>query len=567
MDSGCEDTDLLIIHFLDIKISQLALSRTCKENYRLVTRTNKDPCIENLRMIENILHNKLYENAIKSVLQSKMNIVQSVYTIYTHLEYSSELETIERDQMRRDFCSLNSNFPGDEHPEPYARVLPLVLMKHSKSFEKRVCETITKLVKNDAYIEEQSNDARSKTVISNDQREMKFSTDIKVEEKNRWESNNDLEIATQNFNLTHACYCIEIYNKNKKKYRFQNWNLFVDLCIERLNSTRNHVTDIERWYYLYLIEYFLKNDIYVHRRYWLVRSSDLMITVLNKEKYAKVLQSAVENDDLSMTIRILNEVIGKHNHDRLEIIDIFCRRKYWYDDYNCTGFMIAIRINQVNVVKYLLEMDIFASDNPTAGMNEKYATRMVKMGIKCLDALRMASSRKYTDMTELLLNYGAADFIDCVNDKHRQAETQKLFVDYTFNKKHKYNDTIIAEFLIDNKGIDIDMRHDGITCLMNACECENLEMVQFLVNKGCDINLLSKNEHTFWQESALHIACKKGMKFKNKAIIKYLLQNGADINIRNDHGWTPLMEACWCGYEELVRYLININDKINQCAK
>ena len=55
-------------------------------------------------------------------------------------------------------------------------------------------------------------------------------------------------------------------------------------------------------------------------------------------------------------------------------------------------------------------------------------------------------------------------------------------VNYAFNKKHHFNDTIIAQILIDNKGIAINMKHHGMTCLMNAWECSNLEMVQFLVS-------------------------------------------------------------------------------------
>ena len=90
-------------------------------------------------------------------------------------------------------------------------------------------------------------------------------------------------------------------------------------------------------------------------------------------------------------------------------------------------------------------------------------------------------------------------------------------------------------------------------------------MVQFLVNKGCDINKISKqcgcHGHDTVSESALHIAVRKGI--ENKEIIECLLQHGADIHMRNSNQETPLMVASSLGklHENLVVYLINWEKK------
>ncbi|ORX78214.1 hypothetical protein BCR32DRAFT_181333, partial [Anaeromyces robustus] len=53
----------------------------------------------------------------------------------------------------------------------------------------------------------------------------------------------------------------------------------------------------------------------------------------------------------------------------------------------------------------------------------------------------------------------------------------------------------------------------------------------------------------------LYIACKNG----NEKLVKYLINNGADINKESQDIMdckTPLMIACELGYESIVHYLI-----------
>jgi len=45
--------------------------------------------------------------------------------------------------------------------------------------------------------------------------------------------------------------------------------------------------------------------------------------------------------------------------------------------------------------------------------------------------------------------------------------------------------------------------------------------------------------------------------------VKYLIEQGADINIENESGETPLFNACSSGNENLVKYLIEHGADIN----
>lgn len=47
-------------------------------------------------------------------------------------------------------------------------------------------------------------------------------------------------------------------------------------------------------------------------------------------------------------------------------------------------------------------------------------------------------------------------------------------------------------------------------------------------------------------------------------LVKFLVENGADIEIPNKHGHTSLMIACFRGHVEVVRYLISIGAQLNR---
>ncbi len=60
------------------------------------------------------------------------------------------------------------------------------------------------------------------------------------------------------------------------------------------------------------------------------------------------------------------------------------------------------------------------------------------------------------------------------------------------------------------------------------------DIFRFLIQQGADINLITEEEETL-----LHIAVKKGY----RVVSKILIRNGADINVRDAAGHTPLWYA------------------------
>lgn len=105
------------------------------------------------------------------------------------------------------------------------------------------------------------------------------------------------------------------------------------------------------------------------------------------------------------------------------------------------------------------------------------------------------------------------------------------------NLRHIYDvmvwgDTAVIDLLIE-KGANIKMTNKyGATVLGMACGKGNLEVVKRLLRYGVDPN----TRNTDNKNTALHIAIKK----KHEDIACFLIENGADHNIRNNKGDTPL---------------------------
>lgn len=113
--------------------------------------------------------------------------------------------------------------------------------------------------------------------------------------------------------------------------------------------------------------------------------------------------------------------------------------------------------------------------------------------------------------------------------------------------------------LLVNHGANIEAEDNrGSTPLSRAAAATDncMERVKYLVKRGANVNHGSQRDG-----AALHEACLKG----NFDVIKFLVENGADVNQTSD--WltgTPLQSVCW-GFgdtespqlEEIARYLLD----------
>jgi uncharacterized protein len=90
---------------------------------------------------------------------------------------------------------------------------------------------------------------------------------------------------------------------------------------------------------------------------------------------------------------------------------------------------------------------------------------------------------------------------------------------------------------------------DGFTALALASYLGQKESVDYLIEKGADVNALARNETGF---TALTGAVTQN----HNEIAKVLVKNGAHVDHIYEGGFTPLMHAAHSGNVELVSFLL-----------
>lgn len=96
--------------------------------------------------------------------------------------------------------------------------------------------------------------------------------------------------------------------------------------------------------------------------------------------------------------------------------------------------------------------------------------------------------------------------------------------------------------------------HDGFTPLHLAAFFGQKAMVDFLLARGADVNATSKNASAL---RAIHSAvAHRGDPAVALAIAKALVAAGAEINLAQQGGWTPLHAAAFHGHAPLVEFLL-----------
>eukprot|EP00930_Biecheleria_cincta_P016254 TRINITY_DN13297_c0_g1_i1.p1 TRINITY_DN13297_c0_g1~~TRINITY_DN13297_c0_g1_i1.p1 ORF type:complete len:526 (+),score=68.36 TRINITY_DN13297_c0_g1_i1:29-1579(+) len=109
--------------------------------------------------------------------------------------------------------------------------------------------------------------------------------------------------------------------------------------------------------------------------------------------------------------------------------------------------------------------------------------------------------------------------------------------------------TAIMEKLV-AAGCDIEAADgDGLTPLMHACANTNLEAAEWLIQKGAAVNAKACNGRTPIMLAAQN---NKG----SLSLVKYLTQQGARLDVRDDDGWSLFFCACDHMNYALIRWLL-----------
>ena len=92
--------------------------------------------------------------------------------------------------------------------------------------------------------------------------------------------------------------------------------------------------------------------------------------------------------------------------------------------------------------------------------------------------------------------------------------------------------------------------------MYTATEEGHLEVVELLIRHGADINRSPTGQVAFElhiaNQTPLLVACMRN----HEAIIRYLIQSGANVNVTSERGSSPFLAICQHNNAELARLLI-----------
>lgn len=155
--------------------------------------------------------------------------------------------------------------------------------------------------------------------------------------------------------------------------------------------------------------------------------------------------------------------------------------------------------------------------------------------------LHLAAGSGWMDGVKLIMDVGAGvdGFCDIRND----------YKWTPFYRACAMNELEIAEFLL-SKGADINALDNKSWSPLTAASMNgHLRIVQFLLSNGADIEVDPGNTPLLW-------ACT----FGNLDVVKYLVSKGADLSVRNREGETIVMAAARCNKVEVAEYLRDLMD-------
>ncbi len=131
----------------------------------------------------------------------------------------------------------------------------------------------------------------------------------------------------------------------------------------------------------------------------------------------------------------------------------------------------------------------------------------------------------------------------------------ELCREFTLFNMVKPGEYAVVRHLLEKGAFDINKQsHRGSTFLHRAAENGDLSNVKYLLQQGARIDVKDKMGRT---------PLSAAVYFARMSSVKILLKNGADISTRDNTGMTPLHLASILGFNNIVNYLLKNDADIN----
>ena len=299
-------------------------------------------------------------------------------------------------------------------------------------------------------------------------------------------------------------------------------------------------------------------------RYGANLNEDLLIVVINgnKDEAEALLKHGaavdVKNKKEKTALMI---AAGKGNEEIVELLLEYGAAVDMKDKYGNTVLIIAADRGNKKIVCLLLERDAKMDEQAKNG-----ATALIAAAFKGrVDAVSLllekgADIKLKNKEEETALDLASGDSVKKIL---KQAETDDAFLTAV-----KGGNKDEVEKLLDVGANINEQDKDGLTALMAAASKGRVDVVSLLLENGADIKLKNKEEETaldfariglikeiILRQVVLNRGLLNTVKESKKGEVANWLNQGAQVNVKDDRGRTPLMVAAYCGNEEIVELL------------
>ena len=312
-------------------------------------------------------------------------------------------------------------------------------------------------------------------------------------------------------------------------------------------------------------------------------------------RYTNMHLAALNND-----VEMLKKAVSENGFD--------VNKKFKGED--LTPLYVAVLKNSTDAVKYLLTIHGIDADCPANGMtplmvaanngNLKICTALINANAKInmqgkggLTALMLAALKNHLQICKLLIEKGADPEIK--DDKGHtalqftdNAEIKALFQVSDIWFTAEYGTAQALQKAFEKSGHNVDAVKNDWTALMFAVQGDNADTVNYLINKGANVNFKTSNGITPLMIAAGNKAersCKlligKGVEIdepdkdgctalyyaalrKHLSLVNILLAADADPNFENNRAQTALHAAVAADSKEIIDTLIKAGTDISR---
>ena len=248
---------------------------------------------------------------------------------------------------------------------------------------------------------------------------------------------------------------------------------------------------------------------------------------------------------------------------RLAIIDILSKTSLSImlpDNYGNTCVGTAIKFQEVEIVKALLQY-VHVDDLNNVNERGKSLLHMaISVGnISIINHLcnlqginMMIQDEKFYKPVQYAVEKDNVEVMEALLQYHDKFDINMVDgINHSLAHYAVENDSVnILPSLASVPNINLDMKNDyGNTPLLLAVLSHKTSIVRVLLQYR---NLIDINSQNNDGNTALHVACEK----RQADIVDLLLEAGCNLSIRNNHGYIPFHSACAIGDIDILRKLL-----------